>query len=159
MKDADISQAISRLLVALQEVLEVAPKILDDSIARVLEKTTAANFDAPPAEDSTRGTIVSNSEKAKAVELRDAYLLGKLPDDGSLLIGNKQVSSLLNISPRILSRLVDEKAMPNPIRLGNKVQWRLREIIEWVEADCPPQRYWDYSEGRGMNTRTKKGGR
>ena len=159
MKDTDISQAISRLLAALQEVVEAAPKILDDSIARVLERTMAAKSEPLSAEDTTRGAIVPNSEKAKAVELRDAYLLGKLPDDGSLLIGNKEVSSLLNISPRTLSRLVDEKAMPNPIRLGNKVQWRLREIIEWVEADCPPQRYWDYAEGRGMNTRTKKGGR
>jgi predicted DNA-binding transcriptional regulator AlpA len=159
MKDADTSQAISRLLEAVQDVVAIVPRILDDSIARVLEKTAVATSEDSQTEHATRGTIVSNADRTRAVELRDAYLLGKLPDDGSLLVGKKEVSSLLNISSRTLSRLVDEKAMPNPIRLGNKVQWRLREIIEWVEADCPPQRYWNYSEGRGLNTRKKKGAR
>lgn len=159
MKDADISESLKRLLAAIQEVVEIAPKILDDSIARVLERTKALDSVAQPEKQASRGTAVSNAERLKASELRDAYLLGKLPENGSLLIGVKEVSSLLNISPRTVSRLVDEKAMPNPIRLGNKVQWRLREIIEWVEADCPPQRHWIYSDGCGTNTGSKKGKR
>ena len=159
MNNSELSKAMSQLAEAVQAVVTVAPKLLDDAIDRVIERSKVDKENETERQQLPRGIVVSNAERTKAAELRDAYLSGKLPEDGSLLIGKKEVSELLNISARTLSRLVDEKAMPNPIRLGNKVQWRIREIVEWVEADCPPQRHWNYFEGRGTNTRKRKGGR
>ncbi|HBE69990.1 MAG TPA: hypothetical protein DDW52_17730 [Planctomycetaceae bacterium] len=156
MDTNQFSEAVSLLGDALQQIARSAPKMLEDSVGRAIDRSGIRTNSPSPSSPTTAGTVLTGSDKAKATELRDAYLLGKLPEDGGLLVGTKQVSALLNISSRTISRLIQEKAMPNPIKLGNRTQWRLREIIEWVEADCPPQRHWNYSEGRGTDTRKKK---
>jgi len=35
-----------------------------------------------------------------------------------------------------------DMALPAPVKFGRLTKWRLAEIIEWIEADCPPQKVW-----------------
>lgn len=143
------------------EAIDAISTLIKGAVEAALPKQTQSKESpspdslAPPAAppESPQGAAVTQMDRVSASELRSAYLLGKLPDDGSLLIDTKRVSALLNVSPRTVFRLNQEKAMPEPIKIGNKVQWRIREIIEWVEADCPPRKFWQYSEGQGKRKR------
>lgn len=133
---------------------------IGEAVARCLPGISEESAHKPPASsgEGASGVVVTDFERLDAHDLRAAYLLGKLPEDGGLLVDKKSVSKLLNISPRSVDRLWHEKAMPNPIKISRQNKWRVREIIEWVEADCPPQKYWRYSGGEGKDTRKRKRG-
>jgi predicted DNA-binding transcriptional regulator AlpA len=79
---------------------------------------------------------------AKAADLRVAFLVGKIPQNTGLLIDAKVLSKLLDTSHSTLYRLLAEEALPAPVKFGRLTKWRLAEIIEWIEADCPPQKVW-----------------
>ena len=68
----------------IQRAEEVLPNMMEDAVVRALEKSKIQLSQVEPV---TRGTAVSHADKTGASDLRDAYLLGKLPEDGSLLIG------------------------------------------------------------------------
>ena len=91
---------------------------------------------------SSPGTELKTTDKFKAADLRIALLMGKIPDDSGLLIDAKTFAKLLSISSRTLSRLIDLEAIPMPVHLGRLVRWRLVEVLEWIEADCPPHKDW-----------------
>ncbi len=98
---------------------------------------------------------VKTKDKLKAADLRMSLLMGKIPEDSGLLIDAKTFAHLLSISSRTLSRLIDLKAVPMPVHLGRLVRWRLAEVLEWIEADCPPQKSWT-SKSIGAVDRRKK---
>lgn len=108
-----------------------------------------------PPSALTPGTELKPNDKFKAGDLRMALLMGKIPDDSGLLIDAKTFANLLSISSRTLSRLIDLKAVPIPVRLGRLVRWRLVEVLEWIEADCPPQKSWT-RKSIGVTDRRKK---
>jgi excisionase family DNA binding protein len=95
----------------------------------------------PPAPSAVTGVDLKPADQLKAADLRVALLTGKIPDTG-LLIDTPTVARLLNVSRRHVCRLLDEKALPAPVRLGRLLRWRLSDILEWIEADCPPQSVW-----------------
>jgi excisionase family DNA binding protein len=111
----------------------------------------------PPRPQSTeaKGVKLKPTEQTKAAELRIALLMGKIPEDTGLLIDTRTFARLLNISPRHVCRLLDEKAIPGPVRLGRLLRWRLAEILEWIEADCPPQKVWDYKRQESSRKKGK----
>lgn len=90
----------------------------------------------------SKGTELKAADKLKAADLRTALLVGKIPEDTGLLIDAPTFAKLLSISSRHLRRLLDLKAVPQPVHLGRLVRWRLTEVLEWIEDDCPPQRTW-----------------
>jgi predicted DNA-binding transcriptional regulator AlpA len=154
----DVTEAVAEVI--RQAVSDNLAVLVEAAVQSAMEKARPAQLEEPrspsmPSQSTSAGVSLTPLDKTSARELRAAYLLGHLPENGSLLIDTKQVSKLLNISPRTIFRLHQEKAMPEPIRLGTRIQWRVRELIEWVEADCPPQRSWKYSEGHGTTTRKR----
>jgi len=56
------------------------------------------------------------------------------------LLDVKGVGLLLHCSGRHVYRLRDSGAMPPPLQLGRLVRWRRAELMEWLDARCPPQR-------------------
>ncbi len=104
---------------------------------------------------SSQGTELKSKDKVKAADLRMSLLMGKIPDDSGLLIDVKTFAKLLSISSRTLSRLIDLEAVPMPVHLGRLVRWRLVEVLEWIEADCPPQKDWS-RKSVGTTDRRKK---
>ena len=33
---------------------------------------------------------------------------------------------------------------PEPVRLGRRVLWRVRELAAWLDAGCPPRHNWQW---------------
>jgi excisionase family DNA binding protein len=57
--------------------------------------------------------------------------------DEPLLLRAQELARLLNISLRTLWRLHSARALPQPMRLGAAVRWRMDEIKQWIAAGCP----------------------
>lgn len=60
--------------------------------------------------------------------------------DRAALLDVVQVGALLGCSPRHVYRMVEHGKMPLPVRLGALVRWRRAELMEWLNAGCPPVR-------------------
>lgn len=61
-----------------------------------------------------------------------------------LLISVEALAEILGISPRSVWRRLSCGEMIEPVRIGNSVRWRLREVEEWVAAGCPtPVSKWN----------------
>ena len=52
------------------------------------------------------------------------------------------VSQLLGVSRSQVKRLRASGRLPDPIRLGGRVLWRVDEIDAWVQAGCPAASKW-----------------
>jgi predicted DNA-binding transcriptional regulator AlpA len=134
---------------SVTRLLELFREALETTLAKALAQTKASSAPPPAPQPVERASPVESAglglkkpELAQAADLRIALLTGKIPEDTGLMIDVTTFAKLLNISARHLYRLRDEQAIPDPIRLGRLIRWRLGEILEWIEADCPPQRIW-----------------
>lgn len=133
---------------AMTEALfEVFKDTLEASVRKALADS--------PTGASSSGTELKSKERLNAADLRIALLMGKIPDDSSLLIDTQTFAHLLSVSSRTLKRLVDLKAVPAPIHLGRLVRWRLTEVLEWIEASCPPQKSWTSKNIDAVDRRKK----
>lgn len=56
----------------------------------------------------------------------------------SCLITAAELAKLLNVSTRTLWRLRSAGQLPQPVRLGGAVRWRIEEVKNWIAAGCPP---------------------
>ncbi len=52
------------------------------------------------------------------------------------LITAAQLAEMLNVSVRTLWRLRSAHQVPEPVRLGAAVRWRLDEIRKWIADGC-----------------------
>ena len=139
-------QAISTLLDRIQSIVEetllrCVAKLIPPAEHPPAQKAIA---DHPPEPDlkKTVGVQLSKEDKVRAADLRTALLLGKVPEGAGLLVSTKEMVKLLNVSPRTLWRITNIKAIPQPVRIGTLMRWRLDEILAWLEADCPPDEQW-----------------
>lgn len=64
---------------------------------------------------------------------------GEQSDAAPLFITAAELAKLLRISTRTLWRLRSAKKMPEPIRLGTAVRWRIDVIQDWIDQGCPDQ--------------------
>jgi predicted DNA-binding transcriptional regulator AlpA len=141
--------------------LDLLRESLEPMIAKALTQMSAASTSPPeaaapptPIYSAPKGVDLLPSEQTKAADLRVALQLGKIPENTGLLIDSKTFAALLNISTATLHRLQAQSALPAPVQIGHLKKWRLSEILEWIEADCPPQRVWvhkrrDASKNKG----------
>jgi excisionase family DNA binding protein len=53
-----------------------------------------------------------------------------------LLITAKKLAQLLGVSTRTLWRLRSAGQLPEPMRLGGAVRWRVDEVQEWIAGGC-----------------------
>lgn len=53
------------------------------------------------------------------------------------LISIRDISTLLNCSPRHVYRLMDARRIPQPIKLGALLRWVKTDIDHWIAAGCP----------------------
>jgi len=58
------------------------------------------------------------------------------------------VADALGISTRQIWKMLAAGRLPEPIRLGRCVRWRLDEIRAWVAAGCPVRAEWEAQRGR-----------
>ena len=53
-----------------------------------------------------------------------------------LLITARKLAQLLEVSTRTLWRLRSAGQLPEPMRLGGAVRWRLDEVRAWIAGGC-----------------------
>jgi len=123
-----------------ESIYQLFKKILESTISHVLETESVSQ---------SPGTKVTRSDQISAAELRVALISGKLPKDAGLLIDTNTTAKLLGISSRHFLRLHDKKEVPEAVRLGGSIRWRLTEILEWLDADCPTQKIWKSMNRKG----------
>jgi predicted DNA-binding transcriptional regulator AlpA len=124
-------------------LLDLVRDTIEATFAKVLsEVRLEASQTGSPRSSTKTGFELRPSDMAKAADLRVAFLVGKIPENTGLLIDSKVLSKLLDTSHSTLYRLLAEEALPAPVQFGRLKKWRLAEIIEWIEADCPPQKVW-----------------
>jgi predicted DNA-binding transcriptional regulator AlpA len=122
--------------------------LLEAELDKVVAKIQARMPSVPPSEPKptsspkSTGLDLKEEDRAKAADLRIAFLLGKVPEDSGLLVSVKTLAKLLDVSQATLHRLNAQEAIPSPVQIGHLKKWRLAEILEWIEADCPPLRVW-----------------
>ena len=56
-----------------------------------------------------------------------------------LFVTAKELAQLMRISTRTLWRLLSARKVPEPIRLGAAVRWRIDVIQDWIDQGCPDQ--------------------
>ena len=64
---------------------------------------------------------------------------GEAADPAPLFVTAAELAQLLRISTRTLWRLLSAKKMPEPVRFGSAVRWRIEVIQDWIDQGCPGQ--------------------
>lgn len=59
-----------------------------------------------------------------------------------MLLSITSLSELLGVSLSHVKRLRASGRLPDPVRLGGRVLWRVDEINAWVQAGCPAATKW-----------------
>jgi len=134
--------SMTKLLDLLREALEPMIAKALSQVQPAISPPQPATEAPPPNASATKGVDLKPPDQIRAADLRVALLMGKIPEDSGLLVDAKILARLLNISKSTFYRLQDEEAIPAPVTIGQLKNWRLAEILEWIEADCPPQRVW-----------------
>lgn len=124
---------------SVKQLLDLVRETVEAAFARI-PGLTAPSLTASP---QSTGLDLKVGEKVKAADLRLALLAGKVPENSSLLIDTKTLAKLLTISTASLYRLQATEALLAPIQVGHVKRWRLAEVLEWIEAGCPPQNMWN----------------
>jgi prophage regulatory protein len=57
--------------------------------------------------------------------------------ESPLLIRADEFARMLQVSPRTLWRLRSGGEIPEPVRFGGTVRWRLDEVRKWIADGCP----------------------
>jgi predicted DNA-binding transcriptional regulator AlpA len=61
------------------------------------------------------------------------------PAPEPLFVTATELAHLMRISTRTLWRLLSAHKIPEPIRLGGAVRWRIDVIQDWIDQGCPAQ--------------------
>lgn len=56
-----------------------------------------------------------------------------------VMITARQLAVILQVSTRQVWRMLSARRVPQPIRVGNVVRWRMAEIEQWIADGCPQQ--------------------
>ncbi len=82
-------------------------------------------------------------ERSVQMQLPDGIVgddhAGKRP----LLVTAKQAAAMCGKSLRTWRTWDAAGWIPQPVRIGRSTLWRLDELREWVEADCPRREEWE----------------
>lgn len=60
-----------------------------------------------------------------------------------ILVPAKAAAALCGRSVASWWRDLAAGRVPAPLKLGGRTLWRVEELREWVEADCPPRAEWE----------------
>ena len=52
------------------------------------------------------------------------------------LLTIRELAKVLKLSPRSIWRLVKNRELPAPVRIGGSIRWRADVITRWIDAGC-----------------------
>lgn len=63
--------------------------------------------------------------------------------DSIMSVDARTAGAMFDLSERAWRRLDVTGKVPEPIRVGRSVRWRLKELAAWVRAGCPDRETWE----------------
>lgn len=63
--------------------------------------------------------------------------------DGVWLLSARDAAERLNVTERHVRRMDAAGRIPEPVRVGGRRLWRVKELAEWVEQGCPGRAAWN----------------
>jgi len=86
---------------------------------------------------------MKNSKRKGEHNSEDNDRAGNIDDSTNhKLITAKSLAGILSISERTVWNFDSEGRLPEPLRLGRIVRWRMKEIDEWITEGCPNRARW-----------------
>jgi predicted DNA-binding transcriptional regulator AlpA len=64
-------------------------------------------------------------------------------DDNNELLTIPQIAKILNCGESVIRDRDRKGLLPTPVRIGGVIQWRKREILKWIDANCPNRQKWE----------------
>lgn len=61
------------------------------------------------------------------------------PMADQVMITARQLAVILQVSKRQVWRMLSARRVPQPIRVGSVVRWRMADIEQWIADGCPQQ--------------------
>lgn len=66
--------------------------------------------------------------------------------DGSpILLTAKEAWTLCRMKKTSWYKNLALKTVPQPVRIKGMVRWRKEELVDWIDAGCPPQSKWRWN--------------
>lgn len=65
--------------------------------------------------------------------------VGRKSGAAPVMITARQLAVVLQVSTRQVWRMLSARRVPQPIRVGSVVRWRMAEIEQWIADGCPEQ--------------------
>lgn len=62
----------------------------------------------------------------------------------SVLLTTVEAAALVGVKVRTWYTWDQLGYIPKPIKIGEKLHWRRRELLDWVDAGCPRREDWYY---------------
>lgn len=63
-------------------------------------------------------------------------------ENPSLLMTAQEAWMLCGMKKTTWYKNQSRKKIPAPVRVNGFIRWRRQEILDWIEAGCPPQSKW-----------------
>jgi len=60
-----------------------------------------------------------------------------------LFMTTQEFALVIGVSPRQVWRLNAMGKLPKPIRLGGSVKWKISEVADWIDSNCPDLQTWE----------------
>ena len=76
----------------------------------------------------------------------------------NLMGGVDTTAKMLDVSARTILRLRDSGRMPQPVKIGKCIRWRLADVTAWIEDGCPDVKRTGWTP-RAAGCGCQKGGR
>ena len=63
---------------------------------------------------------------------------------GGTLMTLREVAAELRAHPATVRRRRAMGLIPPPVRVGGSIRWLRAELLDWLEARCPPMNRWQW---------------
>jgi len=91
--------------------------------------------------DVEAATVNGRFDELRA-NLRDAQATGERLVDLCMSVSAANAARLFDMSERAWRRLDARRQVPEAVRIGRTVRWRLVELVAWADSGCPDRRDW-----------------
>lgn len=61
----------------------------------------------------------------------------------SALVDVVEAAAMCRMSRTMFYKLHSSGRTPRPVKLGTLTRWNRRELLDWIEAGCPPRAKWE----------------
>ena len=122
-----------------------------ESIARIADKygfngniyRNTIPYESPLSLEAGRNTTAQIETIPRIIAAIEQYKEPvTIPDDAELL-SIRQIALLLGWGESVVRQRDREGVLPKPIRFKGTIQWKRKELNNWLAVDCPARQKWE----------------